>query len=108
MIFRPGGWPSLGRAVLLLALREDPGVGFIRHFAEQQQVVPSEGFGGLPTVAVFVEAAEGDVVANATFGFVFPDCGLDMAEPDLMDGLVFVFLHTDIIFVEQVHWPSYK
>jgi hypothetical protein len=68
-------------------------VGGIRHFGEQEEVVASKGLGGLPLLAVFVEAGEGGVVTHTRFGFVLPDCGLDMAEPDLMDGSWFVF-HT--------------
>ena len=65
----------------------------IRHFAQQQEVVTTERIGGLPLVAVFVEAAEGDVVANATFGVVFPDGGLEMAEPDFIYGFFLRFAY---------------
>src|ERR1039458_4668508 len=81
-----GGFGSIS---LLLGLRMNPGVCLIRNLAQQQQVVPAERVGGLPVVAVFVDAAEGDVVANAAFSFVFPDRSLDVAEPDLVYGLCF-------------------
>jgi hypothetical protein len=98
---------GLGCIVVLLALSADPRVGVIRHFAQQQQVIAPEGIGGFPIVAVFVEAGEGDVVTNASFGVVSPDCGFDKAEPDLVYGSYFVF-HRDIVFGKQCHRPSLK
>ncbi|MBI5385580.1 MAG: hypothetical protein HZA90_12950 [Verrucomicrobia bacterium] len=105
----PGGASGFGRAVHFLVLGENPGVRVIRHFAQQQEVVSPEGFGGLPLVAVFVEAVEGGVIANATFGVVSPDCGFDGAEPDFMDGFCFCVLHRKIWvhqFAVTVHKSS--
>src|ERR1035441_202192 len=88
-----GGFGSFS---LLLGLRMNPGVCLIRNLAQQQQVVATERVGGLPSVAVLVDAAERGVVARATFSFVFPDGGLDVADPDLVYGLCFC-LHNFVV-----------
>ena len=63
-------------------------MGFIRNLGEEEQVVAAEGFGGLPVRPVSVQAAEGDVVAGARLGVVFPDGGLDGPHPDLFGRVV--------------------
>src|ERR1017187_247577 len=85
-LFARGGF---GSVCLLLGLLVDPGVCSIRNLAQQQQVVATERIGGLPTVAVLVDADERGVVTNASFSFVFPDGGLDMTDPDLVYGRCF-------------------
>ena len=49
--------------------------------------IRTKRFGGFPIGAVFIEAAEGGVVSNATFRLVFPECGLNEAEPYFVGGL---------------------
>lgn len=68
-------------------LSEDPTVRFTGHFAELEQVSFSKRIGGLPLVALFEEALEGDIELRATLGFIFPDSGSDVAQPDLVNRL---------------------
>ena len=63
-------------------------MSFIRNLGEEEQVVAAEGFGGLPACPVSVQAAEGDVVAGARLGVVFPDGGLDGPHADLFGRVV--------------------
>ena len=99
---------SLGRGWLRgLRLLEDPRVRRIRHFRQDEQIVAAKGLGGFPLVALFVEAAERDVVAHASFSVVALDGGFDGAEPDLVGGAGFVF-QGNIGFGKQCHRLSLK
>ena len=68
--FEPGGRTqpaarqSCSVAVWLLLQLEDPRVRLVSELGEEQQLVAAEALSGLPVVAVFVEALEGDVVAG--------------------------------------------
>ena len=53
-------------------------------FASNSRSSRSEIIGRIPFFAVFVKAAEGDVVTRTRFGLVSPDCSLDCSESDLM------------------------
>ena len=84
-----GGLRLLGFRVLGLSLLgANPGVCLIRNLGEEEQVVAAEGLGGLPVRPVSVQAAEGDVVAGARLGVVFPDGGLDGPHADLFGRVV--------------------
>ena len=60
---------------------------------EQQQIVASETPAGLPAALIKIEAGETDVIARAVGGVVFPERGLDRAEPDFMNRFVLRFWH---------------
>jgi hypothetical protein len=70
-------------------LSEDPTVRFAGHFAELEQVSFSKGIGGLPLVALFEEPLESDIELRAALRFIFPDSGLDVAQPNLVNRLCF-------------------
>lgn len=67
-----------------MALLKDPAVSLVYNFSQKQKVVATERVGGLPLVAISIEAAYGHVVARAGCGFIFPDRGFDGPEPDFM------------------------
>ena len=78
----------------------DPSVGLVCELCDKRQVIPIEACRVGPVAGVvLVEAGERGVVAHAVFGLVFPDCGLDGAEPDLVCGFLFGcwFWHRKII-----------
>ena len=81
-------------------------MGLIGHFAQQQEVVATEGLGGLPLVTVLVETAEGGVETHPRFGFVPPDSGFDLAEPDFVDGFGLQVWQTGVL--HQVHRFSFE
>ena len=72
---------------------EDPGVGQVHDFGQQLQVIAAERFGLLPFLAVFVDAADRDVVTGSRCRLVLPDRGLDRPETNFMDRLLFRLRH---------------
>ena len=77
-------------------------MSLVGNFGNLQQVIATEYLGGFPVVSILVNAAELHAEAwAARFGFIFPDCGLDGTEPDLMYWFVvgFHFVFCFCIFV---------
>ena len=64
-------------------------MSFAGHFSELEQISFSKGIGGLPLVALFEEALEGDIELRAAVCIIFPDSGFDVAQADLMNRLNF-------------------
>src|SRR5690606_1725713 len=64
----------------------DARVRQIGDLGQDQQVVAAEALGGLPVVAVLVDALEGDVVPGRSAGLVLPDGGLDGADSNFRYG----------------------
>jgi hypothetical protein len=62
----------------------NPRMSLVCHLRQNQQVVTTETVGRGPLFVLPVKAGERGVETNARFGLVFPDCGLDCTEPDLM------------------------
>lgn len=88
--FRLAGLGQTGPGpVVVFVLGADPGVGQVRHFAQQQKVIAVKKVRRFPLAFVFIQAAEGHTVTGAIFGFVLPNCGLDEAESDLLNRFCF-------------------
>lgn len=68
------------------SMAADPGVGLIGDFGENEEFVAPEAVGGLPlvTVAVFVDAADSDVMPSGLAQVVFPDARLDGSDAKLV------------------------
>jgi len=71
------------RRLLTLLQLDNPGVGLIGDLGENQQVVAAEAVRRLPLpFRVAVALRESDVVAGALSSLIFPNRGLDGADPN--------------------------
>ena len=57
-------------------------MNFVGNLGQYQKILTPEAFGTLPTVAVLVEAAEGDTVPSAVLALVRPNGGFDLANSE--------------------------
>ena len=63
-------------------------MGLIGHFRKHQQIVAPEALRGLPLIAFFVEASEGDVVPGLLIGAIAPYRSFDATDPDFINGFL--------------------
>ena len=64
----------------LARLIEDPVVCLIGDFDDQWKIISAKAGRVLPLRAIFVKAAERDIVPDSVFGRVFPDGGFNPSE----------------------------
>jgi len=77
---------AVDRTFGALGLQTTPGMGEVKHLGGDHQVISTEAVAGLPAAfAIRVEPFYGDVVADAGFGLVGRDGGLDESQADFVD-----------------------
>lgn len=88
----------------LLLLFTDPGVGVVGDLGDHEEVIATEGIGGLPFFAIAVDAGELSVEADPVLGVVAPDGGTDRAHSKFVRGFVAGGFGREHGFLHNENW----